>query len=32
MATRGLIDGIPEDLPGRCSFSGWKRLVMGSHA
>ena len=31
VATVGLIDGVPEDLPGRHSFSGWKQLVMGSH-
>ena len=32
MATRGLIDDVPEDLPARRSFSGWEQLVMGSHA
>ena len=31
VATGGLIDGVPEDLPGRHSFSGWEQLVMGSH-
>ena len=32
MATGGLIDGVPEDLPGRHSFLGWEQLVIGSHA
>ena len=31
MATGGLIEGVPKDLPGRRSFSGWGQLVMGSH-
>ena len=29
MATGGLIDGVLEDLPNRCTFSRWEQLVMG---
>ena len=28
----GLLDGVPEDLPGRSRSSGWELLVMGHHA
>ena len=31
-AAGGLLDGVPEDLPGRRKSSGWEQLVMGHHA
>ena len=31
-AAGGILDVVPEDLPGCCRSSGWKQLVMGHYA